>query len=304
MTTVSRRRRRGPGAAPYLMALPAVVLFIAFFLIPIGYAIWLSLHAMRVRGKGFGVRTEVFVGMENYVTAITDSAMYEALVRMLAYGVIMVPVTMGLALSFALMLDVPRVGLKGFTRISIFLPYAVPGVIASVLWGFTYLPAVSPITRAFTELGLPAPDFFGDVSIYFSIANIAIWGSVGFNMVVLYTALRAMPAEVYEAAKIDGASEWQIAWRIKIPLLAPALIMTSVFSLIGMLQVFSEPNTVKSVTNSITPDWVPLMRIYQQAFIENDVYLGSATSVLLALVTVLLSLAALAVFRLRARRSA
>lgn len=141
----------------------------------------------------------------------------------------------------------------------------MPGVIASVLWGFTYLPAVSPINRVATELGVPAPDFFGDVSIYFSIANIAIWGSVGFNMVVLYTALRAMPAEVYEAAKIDGASEWQIAWKIKIPLLAPALIMTSVFSLIGMLQVFSEPNTVKSMTNSITPDWVPLMRIYQQA---------------------------------------
>ncbi len=258
---------------------------------------------MRVRGRGFGVRTEVFVGLENYLSAIGDSAMYEALVRMLAYGVIMVPVTMGLALSFALMLDVPKVGLKSFSRLAIFLPYAVPGVIASVLWGFTYLPAVSPITRIFTEAGLPAPDFFGDVSIYFSIANIAIWGSVGFNMVVLYTALRAMPAEVYEAAKIDGASEWQIAWKIKIPLLAPALIMTSVFSLIGMLQVFSEPNTVKSMTNSITPDWVPLMRIYQQGFIENDIYLSAATSVLLALVTVLLSLAALAVFRFRARRS-
>lgn len=79
--------------------------------------------------------------------------------------------------------------------------------------------------------------------------------------------------------------------------------MTSVFSLIGMLQVFSEPNTVKSMTNSITPDWVPLMRIYQQGFIENDIYLSAATSVLLALVTVLLSLAALAVFRFRARRS-
>lgn len=176
---------------------------------------------MRVRGRGFGVRTEVFVGFENYVSAITDSAMYEALTRMLAYGVIMVPVTMGLALSFALMLDVPRVGLKGFSRLAIFLPYAVPGVIASVLWGFTYLPAVSPINRAFVEAGLPSPDFFGDVSIYFSIANIAIWGSVGFNMVVLYTALRAMPAEIYEAAKIDGASEWTIAWRIKIRCCAP-----------------------------------------------------------------------------------
>jgi multiple sugar transport system permease protein len=289
--------------APYLMAAPAVILFTVFIVVPIGYAIWLSLHAMRVRGAGFGIRTEVFIGLANYLEAIQDSALYEAMRRMLGYGVIMVPATMGLALLFALLLDAPRVGGKRASRITIFLPYAVPGVIASLLWGFLYLPAVSPISAALEGAGLPAADFFGDVSIFFSVANIAVWGSVGFNMVVLYTTLRAIPKELYEAARIDGATEWRIALRIKVPLLRPALTMTSVFTLIGMLQVFSEPATLRPMTNAISQDWVPLMRIYQQAFVDNDIYLGAASSVLLAGATVLLSLAALAVFRTRSVRS-
>ncbi|MEV0150110.1 MULTISPECIES: sugar ABC transporter permease [unclassified Nonomuraea] len=292
-------RRRGALAAPYLMTAPAVILFVVFILVPIGYAVWLSLHAMRVRGAGLGIRTEVFTGLENYLDAVRDSALGTALQHMLGYGLIMVPATMGLALLFALLLDAPRVGGKRASRITIFLPYAVPGVIASLLWGFMYLPAVSPINAALQAAGLPAPDFFGDVSIFFSIANIAVWGSVGFNMVVLYTTLRAIPKELYEAARLDGAAEWQIALRIKVPLLRPSLVMTSVFTLIGMLQVFSEPATLRPMTNTITQDWVPLMRIYQQAFVDNDIYLGAASSVLLAGATVLLSLGALAVFRLR-----
>lgn len=295
--------RRGTTSAPYLMTAPAVALFVVFILVPIGYAIWLSLHAMRVRGAGFGIRTEVFIGLENYLDAFRDSALVEALGNMLVYGLIMVPATMGLALLFALLLDAPRVGGKRYSRITIFLPYAVPGVIASLLWGFIYLPAVSPISAALEAVGLPAADFFGDTSIFFSIANIAVWGSVGFNMVVLYTTLRAIPKELYEAARLDGCAEWQIALRIKIPLLRPALVMTSVFTLIGMLQVFSEPATLRPMTNAITQDWVPLMRVYQQAFVENDVYLGAATSVLLAAATVLLSLGAIGVFRIRTNRS-
>ncbi|GAA2869244.1 sugar ABC transporter permease [Streptosporangium fragile] len=297
------RRRRASAVAPYVMTAPAVALFVVFILVPIGYAVWLSLHAMRVRGAGLGIRTEVFIGLENYLDAIRDSALFSAMRHMLGYGLIMVPATMGLALLFALLLDAPRVAGKRYSRITIFLPYAVPGVIASLLWGFIYLPAVSPIHAALNAIGLPTPDFFGDTSIFFSVANIAIWGSVGFNMVVLYTTLRAIPKELYEAARLDGAPEWQIALRIKIPLLRSSLVMTSVFTLIGMLQVFSEPATLRPMTNTITQDWVPLMRIYQQAFVDNDIHLGAASSVLLAAATVLLSLAALAVFRIRNARS-
>ena len=95
------------------------------------------------------------------------------------------------------------------------------------------------------------PDLFATHVALLSVANIGVWGGTGFNMIVIYTALRAVPTELYEAARIDGASQLQIALRIKIPMIAPALILTGVFSLIATLQVFNEPTTLpRSPTRS------------------------------------------------------
>ncbi len=99
------------------------------------------------------------------------------------------------------------------------------------------------------------------------MANIAIWGGVGFNMLVMFTALRAVPPELYDAARVDGCSEVQLALRIKIPMIAPALVMTGVFSLIATLQVFSEPMTLEPLSNVLQSTWVPLMKIYSDAFV-------------------------------------
>ena len=143
---------------------------------------------------------------------------------------------------------------KRFSRTAIFIPYAVPGVIASLLWGFMYLPSTSPFCYITKELGLGEIPFLGAGGIYPSIANIAVWGGVGFNMIIIYTSLRGIPSELYEAARIDGANEWQIAWRIKIPLVAPALVLTGLFALIGTLQVYGEPTTLQPMTNEISAD--------------------------------------------------
>jgi multiple sugar transport system permease protein len=121
------------------------------------------------------------------------------------------------------------------------------------------------------------------------VANIALWGGVGFNMIVIYTALRAVPPELYESARMDGASEMQLALRIKIPLVTPSLIMTAVFSIIATLQVFSEPTTLAPLTNSIPSTWTPLMKIYRDAFTRNDLYSAAATSLLLALMILVVS---------------
>jgi multiple sugar transport system permease protein len=219
---------------------------------------------------------------------------------MLGYGVIVVPTMLGLALLFALLLDSRGARLRSFTRLGIFLPYAVPGVIASLLWGFLYLPGVSPIRAAFEAVGLPAPDFLGSGTVLFSVANIGIWGGVGFNMIVLYTALRGLPAELDDAARVDGASELQIALRIKVPLIAPALVMTGIFSLIASLQVFSEPSTLQPLTDSISFTWVPLMTIYRDAFVNNDIYTAAAASVMLAVGTLVVSLGVLSFLQKRA----
>ncbi|MCO1593916.1 sugar ABC transporter permease [Micromonospora sp. RHAY321] len=299
-TVAPRRPRRGGGPTPYVLVAPAVVLLVLFLLVPIGYTVWLSLRASRVTGGGLGLRVEQFVGLENYVGVLTDDGYLQGVLRMLGYGAIVVPTMLGLALLFALLLDTPRIRFGAASRIGIFLPYAVPGVIASLLWGFLYLPNVSPIRDAVTAVGLPAPDFLAPGSVLFSVANIGVWGGVGFNMIVLYTALRGIPREMYDAARIDGASEVQIALRVKIPLIAPALVMTGVFSIIATLQVFSEPATLQPLTDAIPSSWVPLMTIYRDAFVNNDIHTAAAASVVLALGTLVVSLGVLSFLQKRA----
>jgi multiple sugar transport system permease protein len=294
------RSHRTTGTAPYVLVAPAVALLVVFLLVPIGYTVWLSLRASRVTGGGIGPRVEAYSGLDNYRSVLTDPGYVQGLLRMLSYGAIVVPIMLGLALLFALLLDVPRVRWARLSRIGIFLPYAVPGVIASLLWGFLYLPGVSPIQDVAEKLGLPAPDLLGPHTVLGSVANIGIWGGVGFNMIVLYTALRGIPSEMYDAARIDGASEAQIALRIKIPMITPALVMTGIFAVIATLQVFSEPNTLLPLSDSISSDWVPLMAIYRDAFINNDIYSAAAASVVLALGTLVVSLVALTALQRRA----
>ncbi|MCG5216405.1 carbohydrate ABC transporter permease [Streptosporangium sp. KLBMP 9127] len=299
MTAMPRADRRS--RAPYLFVAPAVLLFLAFLAIPICYAIYLSVRGLRLTGGGvFGTREEVFVGLDNYVRTLTDPEFFAGFGRLALYGLISVPLTLGLALLFALLLDHAGTRAKRFSRTAIFIPYAVPGVTASLLWGFMYLPSTSPFSYLTQELGLGEIPFLGPGGIYPSLANIAVWGSVGFNMIIIFTSLRGIPAELYHAARIDGASEWQIAWRIKIPLVAPALVLTGLFALIGTLQVYGEPTTLKPMTTEISQSWVPLMNIYRNAFTRDDLPLASAASVLLAAGTLLISVVLLKVTQKRA----
>jgi multiple sugar transport system permease protein len=278
------QRRTAPRMAPYAFVTPAVVLYALVLLIPIGYTVYLSLQKTQVSGLGLGLgaRRQVFAGLSNYASAITDQAFLSSLVRVVIYSVILVPVMLGLALLFALLIDARRVRLQRFGRLAIFLPYAVPTVIASLLWGFLYLPTVSPFPVLLSKVGLTMPDLFTTHVALLSVANIGVWGGTGFNMIVMYTALRAVPSELYEAARIDGASQWQVALRVKIPMIAPALVLTGVFSLIATLQVFNEPQTLAPLTNTISPDWMPLMRVYDLAFNDNNSYQAAALSVIIA----------------------
>jgi multiple sugar transport system permease protein len=285
------KRSAGPRIAPYGFLVPATVLFALFFALPIGYAVYLSFREVKVSGLGLGkgARHEIWAGLSNYTGALSDPELTAGALRVLVYGTLLIPVMLGLALVFALMLDVEKARLRAFSRLAIFLPYAVPGVVAALLWGFLYLPSVSPFYYVLGKLGLSQPDLLSGTPLYIALANIAVWGGTGFNMIVIYTSLRAIPVEVYEAARIDGCSELQIALRIKIPMVAPSLVLTFFFSMIATLQVFNEPTTLKPLTNAMSTTWSPLMKVYQEAFIRGDIYSAAATSVVIAVVTLLLS---------------
>ncbi|MEU7689483.1 sugar ABC transporter permease [Microbispora sp. SCL1-1] len=275
-------RAHRAGAVPYLFLAPAMALFTLFMALPIGYTIYLSLRRTKVSGLGLGkgARKEIFAGLGNYAAAVGDGELWAGWLRVLAYGALVLVLMLGLALVFALMLDAAHVRLARLTRISIFLPYAVPGVAATLMWGFLYLPSLSPFGDH--------PFLSADL-VTFSMANVAVWGGTGFNMLVLYTNLRAVPREYYEAARIDGASELGIALRIKIPILAPSIILTTVFSVIATVQVFTEPTTLRPLTNTISSTWSPLMKVYRDAFVTGDLYSAAATSMVIAAISLVLS---------------
>ena len=280
------RRRRW---TPYLFIFPFGILFLLFFLLPIGYALDQSLYRAQRSGLGLGEATVAFNGLGNYIDVIHDPLFYDGLGRILLYGIVQVPVMLIFALILALLLDSTVVRFKAFFRLAFFIPYAIPGVIAALLWGFLYDPQLSPIVKGFSSLGLGTLNFLGSQDILWSIANIATWAWTGYNMLIIYAALQAISPELYESARIDGASGWNIAWNIKIPLVAPALVLTCIFSIIGTSQLFNEPMVLSSISSNIPSSFTPNVYAYYTAFGNNNYYYAAAIAVVLALITSVLS---------------
>jgi multiple sugar transport system permease protein len=274
---------------PYLFFLPFGLLFLLFFIAPILYAIYESLFRSQRSGLGLGAPTIDFNGLNNYLQVIHDPDFFTSVGRVLLFGIVQVPVMLGLALLLALLLDSTVVRFKPFFRLAFFVPYAIPGIIGALLWGYLYDPGLSPIVKGVSALGLGTPDFLGPQTVLWSIANIVTWAWTGYNMLIIFAALQAIPTEIYESARLDGASGWRIAWYIKIPLVAPALILTCIFSIIGTLQLFNEPQVLYTISNNISTSYTPNFYAYYTAFGNNNYYYGAAIAVVLALVTCVLS---------------
>lgn len=298
---VRPRRGRGfrpaPRHTPYTFVAPAVLLFVAVFLVPLGYTIYLSTQKTQVIGRGLGpgARQQVAAGFANYSTVFGDGEFWQSVLRAVIYGCILIPIMLGLATLFALILDAQRVRFQRFGRLAIFLPYAVPTLIGSMIWGMMYLPAFSPINSTLQALfGVQGINFFGQRIVFLSVANIGVWGGTGFNMMVLYTSLRSLPQEAYEAARLDGANERQIALKIKLPMIRPAVIMTAIFSTIATLQVFNEPYAMHQISyGGVSTTWTPLMTVYRDTYTANNIYLGAAESIVIAVMMFVLSAAVL-----------
>jgi len=263
---------------------PFAALFAVFYLLPIGWAIYQSLLVVQREGT-FGPPVEVFGGLQQYILVFQNDVFWSSVGRVLLFGAVQVPVMLGFALVLALLLDSPLVKGKKFFRLAFFVPYAVPGVIAAIMWGYLYSPNLSPFVGFTSEFDLLSPQ-----AVLWSIANVVTWIYVGYNMLIIYSALLALPSEIFEAAKLDGASQLQIAWSIKIPLVAPAITLTAIFSIIGTLQLLAEPQVFRSFTSSVSSTFTPNLAVYATSAVPN-VNLAAAMSVVLALATFIMSFA-------------
>ncbi len=278
------------GIWPYVFLLPFLLVFIAFFVAPFVYDISQSFYAEKhAGGLGLAPPKVVWVGFDNYLQAIKDPGFRDGLGRVLLFGLIQIPIMMGLALGIALLMDSAITRFRRFFRLAAFIPYAVPGIVAAILWSFFYTPTISPITQALQSLHLQAPDFLGPSTILWSIGNISTWEFTGYNMLIFFAALQAIPQELYESARIDGLNEVAIARRIKLPLISPALRLGLLFSLIGTLQLFNEPEILKNVSGAITPTFTPNIFAYNIAIIQTNFYYGGAIAAILGAITFIFS---------------
>ncbi|WP_405851643.1 carbohydrate ABC transporter permease [Streptomyces sp. NBC_00090] len=292
-------RRRGRYGAPAVLLAPFLTLFTACTLVPIGYAIYLSLYTEQRGGLGFGGTETVFTGLGNYTRALEDKGFRDGFLTIAQYCLLYIPVMVGLALVLALVLDSALARAKRFFQLALFIPHAVPGIIAALIWMYLYTPGISPVLDALEALGTQ-PDPLGHPLP--AVVNMALWQWTGYNVVIFYAALQAIPREVLEAAVVDGAGPLRTALSIKVPLIRASLAMVGLFTVIGSLQLFTEPMILHGTAPGVTSTWTPNMYAYTAAFERSDYGLAAASSVLLAVAAAVLSFVVTRISRSRSER--
>ncbi|MDX3339308.1 sugar ABC transporter permease [Streptomyces sp. ID03-2B] len=290
-TAPTSRRARGPQrlAVGALLG-PFGVLLLTVFVVPTLYAVHLSFFSTSHSGLGFGNAHTSFAGLRNYAAVLSDPSFVRGVGVTLLYAVVFIPLVLAGALALALLFDSGLIRARQLTQTVLFVPHAVPGIIATVIWLYLYTPGISPVLDALRGVDITV-NFLGLTMILPSLVNIALWSGLGYTAVIFFAALKAIPRELIEAAAMDGAGPVRTALTIKVPLVRGTLTTVAIFTTIGALQLFTEPMLLAKATPLISPRYTPNMYIFDAAFTRNNYGLASAASVLLLIVCCALSFA-------------
>ncbi len=273
-----QRQRRSWGGWGFVG--PFMAVFALVFLAPIAYSIYLSVFREQLVGGNS------FVGIANYRRALSDPQFWQGFARVALFLVVQVPIMLGLGLLVALAIDSGRLYGKSVFRIGIFLPYAVPAVVAALMWGFMYGTRFGLVGNINDAFGVSLPDPLRSALLLPAIGNIVTWTYVGYSMLIFYSALRVIPTSIYEAAAIDGAGQWRIAWSIKLPAIRGALVIATVFSIIGSFQLFNEPSILQSLSpNYISTYYTPNLYAFSLSFNGQQFNYSATIAIIMGLVT-------------------
>ena len=205
-----RARRFRNTVYGWIFAAPFTLFFAVTFVVPIIVSIYQAFFTTKSVGGGLygdGERVTSFSGLDNFEAVVTNGDFWVGMGRVLLFAAFQIPVMIISALVLALVLDSYLIRRVTVFRLGYFLPYAIPGVVAAMVWLYIYSPHLGPLT------GLTGINFFGKNIILASMANMTTWTFTGYNMLVFLAALQAIPTDLYEAARLDGASGFQIATR-------------------------------------------------------------------------------------------
>ncbi|MCG5449304.1 carbohydrate ABC transporter permease [Micromonospora hortensis] len=286
-TAASPRRgwwtsRRRDQLAGLLFVTPQLVGTALFVLLPLGLVVWYSLHEWNVLADTFD-----FVGTDNYRELVDDPKLPGVLRSTLFFSVGLVVFNLALALLLAVLLNQRLRGTVVF-RTLFFSPVVVSLVAWTIVWGFL-LQDNGGVNGVAGAVGLDGPNWLrGEWTALLSVIVVQVVKNVGLNMVLFLAALQGVPAELYEAARVEGASRWNQFRRITVPLISPTILLTSIITVVGALQVFAQI-AVLTQGGPGTSTTVLVYYLYQQAFQFHQFGYGSTLSVLLFLIVLTLT---------------
>jgi len=286
---------------------PAVVLLVLFHLAPVGYALFLSLFDARVFRDMWNPGP--FIGAGNYGRLLTNGEFAQSLGNTIWYAAITVPLGLALAVFFAQLLNARIWGRTGY-RVTYFLPYVTSTVAAAVVWRWIFQPRVGVANAVLSAINLPPQQWADEPRGIFeligqflnipiggllagpsmalvTVALVSVWYSVGFNTVIALAGLTTIPAELFEAARIDGANRWRLFRDITLPLLTPTLLFLLVVETIRAFQSFDFFYQMMSA-NVVPTAKVVTVFLYQQGF--KSFNLGYAAAIGIVLFAIIFAL--------------
>jgi multiple sugar transport system permease protein len=220
---------------------PALLVLGLFFLLPVIAALALSLTDYDLYALA-DIHNLRFVALQNYWTLLHRPLFWSALGNTFYFVVVGVPLSMGASLAAALLLNSPLARIKPFFRTTLFAPVVTTVVAVAVIWRYLFNTKYGLVNYGLAEIGIHPIDWLGDPHWAMpTIIAFAVWKNFGYNMIIFLAGLQAIPFDLYEAARMDGASAPRQFWHITLPMLKPTLVMVGILTVAGYFQLFAEP---------------------------------------------------------------
>jgi multiple sugar transport system permease protein len=227
--------------AAWTFVAPALTVIGVFFALPVLAAFALSLTDFDLYALA-NLKNLRFVGFDNYRDVLAASLFWKSLLNTLYFVAVGVPLSLAASLAAALLLNSPLARFKGLFRTALFAPVVTTVVAVAVIWRYLFHTRYGLINYGLVHLGIAPIDWLGDPHWSMpAIIIFAVWKNFGYNMIILLAGLQGIPPDLYEAARIDGASAWQQFRFITLPSLRPVLLLVSVITVAGYFQLFAEP---------------------------------------------------------------
>lgn len=264
--------------------IPALILATVFVLVPIVQVFYLGFTDWHLL-KG----TRNFIGWDNYSYLLQDEKFLKSIRNTFIFSFIKIPLDMVLALSCAVLLD-QVVPFRRFFRAAYFEPVVVPVVASALIWIWFYDPNIGPFNQILQWLGLePLQWLHSEKTAMLSIILFATWKGLGYDIVIFLAGLQSVPNTYVEAAKIDGATSWQIFRKIKLPLLSPVIYFVLLMGIVNSFKVFTEISVMTPKGGPLYSTAVMVFYIYEQAFNRSMMGRAAAAAVILFVIVLILT---------------